>query len=299
MRQVLLFSGQGAQSVGMGLALHEKYNVVQDLYTEASDVLKFDLAKVSFEGPEDELTRTSVCQPALFVHGWSIYAAAKEAGKIDEVVASLGLSLGELTALSVAGSFSFADGVRLVAERGRLMQEACEQTDGAMASVIGGIPEEVQALCEEFDIDMANWNCPGQIVISGEREKVAQAVEAGKSRNFKQIIPLKVAGAYHSRLMSQAGEVFASILKETAILPPVLPVFSNTTGKQVQTPDEIRVALAKQVASPVLWEACTRSAAELNPEQWLECGPRKILAGLARRTDKTWSVTSPEDELVG
>lgn len=299
MRQALLFSGQGAQSVGMGRALHEKYSVVRDLYSEASEVLKFDLAKVSFEGPEEELTKTSVCQPALFVHGWAIYAAAKEAGKIGEVVASLGLSLGELTALSVAGSFSFAEGVRLVAERGRLMQEACEQTDGAMASVIGGVPEDVQALCEEFDVDMANWNCPGQIVISGEREKVAQAVEAGKSRSFKQIIPLKVAGAYHSRLMSQAGEVFAGILKEASIVAPTLPVFSNTTGEQVQTPDEIRIALAKQVASPVLWEACMRSAAELNPEQWLECGPRKILAGLARRTDKNWSVISPEDELVG
>lgn len=282
----------------MGSALHAKYKVVRDLYTEASDVLKFDLAKVSFEGPEDELTRTSVCQPALFVHGWAIYSAAREAGQIDEVVASLGLSLGELTALSVAGSFSFADGVRLVAERGRLMQEACEQTDGAMASVIGGSPEDVQALCKEFDIDMANWNCPGQIVISGEREKVAKAVEAGKQYSFKQIIPLKVAGAYHSRLMSKAGESFAQTLKETAVVSPKLPVFSNTTGKQVQTPDEIRVALAKQVASPVLWEACMRSAAELNPEVWLECGPRKILAGLARRTDKAWNVISPEEGLV-
>src|SRR5690606_18435065 len=127
--------------------------------------------KVSFEGPEEDLTRTAICQPALFVHGWAIYAAAREKGVIGEVVASLGLSLGELTALSVAGAFSFADGVRLVSERGRLMQEACEQTDGAMASVIGGAAEDVQALCQEFDVDLANWNCPGQIVISGESEK--------------------------------------------------------------------------------------------------------------------------------
>jgi [acyl-carrier-protein] S-malonyltransferase len=298
MKQILLFAGQGAQFVGMGKALYDQYAQVRDLYHEASDVLGFDLAKLSFEGPEEELTRTAICQPALFVHGWAIYTAAREKGMISEIVAALGLSLGELTALSVAGAFSFADGVRLVSARGSLMQEACEQTNGAMASVIGGAVEDVQALCKEYDIDLANWNCPGQIVISGESEKVARAVEAGKTRGFKQIIPLKVAGAYHSRLMSAAGERFAEILQQTEIVAPALPVFTNTTGEQVKTPEEIRVALAKQVANSVLWEACMRNAAKLSPDQWLECGPKKVLTGLARRIDKEWSVVSPEDDLI-
>lgn len=226
----LLFSGQGAQQVGMGKSLCEKFPSAAAVYDHANDVLGWDLKLISFEGDEWELTETKVCQPTLFVHGIAIVTVLREKGYLDEAKVTLGLSLGEVTALTAAGVFDFGTGLRVVAERGRLMQAACESTSGAMASIIGVGREDVEALCREYDIDMANLNCPGQIVISGEKTKVAAAVEGAKERGFKRVIPLKVAGAYHSRLMEPAREAFASYLKQVSFHPPRLTVFSNTTG---------------------------------------------------------------------
>ena len=293
MSKGMIFSGQGAQKVGMGQSLVEGSPTAKALYEKADEVLGWNLSEISFNGPEESLTETRVCQPALYVHGFAVYSLLEEAGRTDDVTLAAGLSLGELTALAAAGSFSFEDGLRVVAERGRLMQEACDATDGAMASMIGGNVEAVKELCAAHDVDMANLNCPGQIVISGETAKVGQAVEAAKAAGtFRMVVPLKVAGAYHSRLMEPARVKFEKFLDGVEILEPKLTVLSNTTGKAVNTPSEIREALAKQVVSSVLWEDCMREAAAGGVTQFYECGLGAVLAGMAKRTDRSWKVTS-------
>ena len=295
MSKGLLFSGQGAQKVGMGKSLVEGSATAKALYAQADAVLGWEqpLSQICFEGPEETLTETRVCQPALYVMGYAIAKILGEQGKLDGLSLAAGLSLGELTALAAAEAFTFEDGLRVVAERGRLMQEACDATDGAMASMIGGSREAVEELCAAHDVDMANLNCPGQIVISGESAKVAQAVEAAKAAGgFRMVVPLKVAGAYHSRLMEPARAAFEQFLAGVEIREPKLTVLSNTTGKAVKTPGEIRTALAKQVVSSVLWEDCLREAAALGVTELYECGPGGALAGMVKRTDRTLSVTS-------
>jgi [acyl-carrier-protein] S-malonyltransferase len=172
------------------------------------------------------------------------------------------------------------------------MQLACEQTSGGMAAVIGEERAKVYELCREFDIEAANFNAPGQIIVSGEKSKVTAAVAAAKDRGIKKVMMLNVAGAYHSRLMEPARAAFANYLQGVLLGPPRFPVFSNTTGQTVPTPEEIRAALVRQVVSPVLWEDCMRHCAAAGATEFWECGPGAVLAGMARRTDKTWTVRS-------
>ncbi len=283
-----LFAGQGAQAVGMGSSLYEEFDQAKRAYEDANEALGWDLKSISFEGPEEELTQTGVCQPALFVHGIAILRILQAHGADRSIVAVAGLSLGELTALTAAESFSFSDGLALVAERGRLMQMACEQTDGAMASVIGGSADKVEELCHQCDIDVANFNCPGQIVISGEAAKVAEAIQIGKNMGFKLIKPLKVAGAYHSRLMEPAREAFAEKVADTRISTPKVPFFANVTGARVADPSDIGRLLVEQVVSPVRFEGCLREMiSECGINGFVECGPGNVLGGMVRRTDSS------------
>lgn len=286
----LLFAGQGAQKTGMGKSLYEASAAARALYEEANHVLGWDLSKVSFEGPDAALTPTQICQPALFVHGLSLLASLREQGKLPEIKYALGLSLGEVTAYAAAGVFDFNTGLRIVAERGRLMQLACEQTSGGMAAVIGEERAKVAELCRDFNIEAANFNAPGQIIISGEKDKIAAAVAAAKDRGMKKVILLNVAGAYHSRLMEPARAAFAAFLETVPFAAPKFTVFTNTTGQSVADPAAIKTALVKQVVSSVLWEDCMRSAAAAGANAFWELGPGGVLAGLARRTEKSWSV---------
>ena len=295
MAVALLFSGQGAQRVGMGQSFYENSPTARAIYDRAEEVLGWDLKRISFEGPQSALTETHICQPALYVFGYAISQTLRETGLFSEVGAVLGLSLGELTALAVAEAFAFEEGLKLVAERGRLMQEACETTDGAMASVIGASQADVEDLCREFDIDIANINCPGQIVISGERAKVMEAILAGERREIRTILPLDVAGAYHSRLMAGAGRQFGETLSRFSVYRPMIPFFTNTTGGNISDPDDIRASLAKQIVSPVNWERCMRSTAQIGIGEFYECGPKGVLAGLARRIERSWQVTKLND----
>ena len=292
MALALIFAGQGAQKVGMGKSLYENSAAARALYDEANRVLGWELTKISFEGPDAELTQTKVCQPALFVHGMALHAALKEQGKLPEVKYALGLSLGEVTALTAAGVFDFATGLKVVAERGRLMQVACEQTIGGMAAIVGEERSTVAALCQEFDVETANFNAPGQIIISGEKAKIEAAVAAAKARGIKKAMQLNVAGAYHSRLMVPARDAFAKFLETVPFAAPKFAVFTNTTGQAVSSPDDIRAALVKQVVSSVLWEDCMRSAAAAGATEFWELGMGGVLAGLARRTNKDWPVKS-------
>jgi [acyl-carrier-protein] S-malonyltransferase len=292
MSLALIFAGQGAQKPGMGRSLYDGSTSARALYDEADRVLGWSLTKVSFEGPEEELTQTRICQPALFVHGMAVLAALHERGRLPEVKFALGLSLGEVTALTAAGVFDFGTGLKVVAERGRLMQSACEKTTGGMAAVIGEERSKVAEICREFDIEAANFNAPGQVIVSGEKSKVDALVAVAKDRGWKRVMPLKVAGAYHSRLMEPARTEFADFLAGVTFHEPKFTVFSNTTGQPVRTPAEIREALVRQVVSSVLWEDCMRNCAADGATEFWECGPGGVLAGLARRTEKTWVVKS-------
>jgi [acyl-carrier-protein] S-malonyltransferase len=288
----LLFAGQGAQKVGMGKSLAESSEGARALYRQANSILEWDLSSISFDGPEDKLTETGVCQPALFVHGMALHTILKEQGNLSDVDSALGLSLGELTAYCAAGVFDFETGLKIVAERGRLMQEACETSSGGMAAIIGESREAVGELCAEFDVEAANFNAPGQIIISGDKFKVATAVDAGKERGMKRVIPLNVAGAYHSKLMEPARERFAAYLADIPFSAPTLKVYTNTTGAAISDPEEIKAALVKQVVSSVRWEDCTRAAVTAGATELWELGPGKVLAGLARRTERSWPVKS-------
>ena len=270
----------------MAKSLYENCGAVRELFDRADDALSMKLSKYCFEGPSSELTKTSVCQPALFLHGFAAVEAMRQKGILGEPSTALGLSLGELTAHAFAGTFSFETGLKIVAERGRLMQEACDASKGAMASFIGGSPEDVAAYCREFDVDMSNVNCPGQVVISGEEAKVAAAVEAAKERKaFKMVVPL-------SRLMEPARKAFAEYLEGIEFKSPRIPVFTNVTGDAVFDPFEIKKNLVKQVVSTVRWEDCVRNAAKLGIDQFYECGPGGVLAGMVRRIDKSLNVKS-------
>lgn len=277
--------------VGMGRSLYENSKTARAYYEEANDVLGWDLKSICFDGPDETLTETKFCQPALYVQGYALFSILKERGKLNELKAACGLSLGELTALAAAGVYDFATGLRLVAERGRLMQLACDATKGGMAAVIGGTPEDVQIFCDELDIEIANLNCPGQIVISGDNAKVIEAVAASKGR-FKLCKPLNVAGAYHSCLMNSARDAFAEFIKDFDFKAPEIVCYTNVTGGQISDPEAIKEALVSQIVSSVRFEDNLRNmAADNGINEFYECGPGKVLAGFAKRIDRLLVVT--------
>ena len=279
----------------MGRSLYENSETAKALYDEANEVLGWDLKSICFNGPDEALTETKVCQPALYVQGYAIFSILKERGLLGDLKAACGLSLGELTALAAAGVYDFATGLRLVAERGRLMQLACDATKGGMAAVIGGTPEEVQRFCDEFGIEIANLNCPGQIVVSGDNAKVLEAVDASKGR-FKLCKPLNVAGAYHSRLMASARDAFAGFIQNFDFKAPEITVYTNVTGGQVSEPQAIKDALVSQVVSSVRFEDNLRNmAADNGIDLFYECGPGKVLAGFAKRIDRELVVSPMSD----
>ena len=292
MSKGLLFSGQGAQTVGMGHSLYKNSAIARELYDKADEILGWNFKNVCFDGPESVLTETKTCQPALYVHGYALFSILQNSGHLDDLTAVCGLSLGELTALAVAQVYDFETGLRLVSERGRLMQEACDATEGGMAAVIGGTTEEVQIFCGEFGIEIANLNCPGQIVISGNKQQILDALAASKGR-FKLCKPLNVAGAYHSKLMQSASDSFAAFIKDFNFNPPRYATYTNVTGGRVESVQAIKDALVKQIVSTVCFEDCLRNATNNHLlTELYECGPGKVLTGFAKRIDKSLKVTS-------
>lgn len=280
----------------MGRDLAEKYPAAAELFHEADGILGRSLSGVTFTGPESELVKTANCQPALFVHGLACLAALRaEIGDLRPHVAA-GLSLGEFTAHAAAETFNFADGLRLVAERGRLMQEACERTTGAMAAMIGGEEATVRQLAADFGVDVANFNSPGQIVLSGEEAKIEAALEVARDRGIRKAAKLNVAGAYHSRLMQSAADALAPKLASTPMQHPSFPVVANVTARPVADPAEIRAALAAQVTGSVRWTETIEFLVDVEKvELFLELGPGGVLAGLVKRTRKDTPVLSITD----
>lgn len=301
---VLLFAGQGAQKVGMGKDLVEGSPIAKELFERADEVLGRDLSNILFEGPEEELTKTANCQPALFVHGLAMWSILKEACPELNPVAAAGLSLGEMTAHTAAGSFTFEEGLRVVAKRGLLMDEACAQTEGAMAAMVGGDEDAVRALAEESGVDVANLNAPGQIVLSGKVEGIDKAVADAKARKIKLAKKLKVAGAYHSRLMASAQEKLGPVLAEAEISEPNYAVISNYLAEAVTEPAVIRETLEKQVTGSVRWVESIRLLREQGCQLFLELGPGKVLSGLMTRIDKEATIETAGDweslqEMIG
>src|SRR5438093_2217086 len=291
----LLFAGQGAQTVGMGRDLAEQFPSAAELFQQADEILQRKLSEIVWNGPIEELTKTSNCQPALFVHGLACLSVLRELAGNFPVGGAAGLSLGEITAYAAAGTFDFASGVKLVQRRGELMDEACAASNGAMAAMIGADENVVRQLAADEDVDIANINAPGQIVISGERAKVEAAIGMAREYGIRRATLLNVAGAYHSRLMESAYERLGAALQHVMVQPPRFPVISNGTGEEVQTPIEIRRALQDQITGTVRWMDCMERLAELGCDFFIELGPGGVLAGLLRRTRKDADVISVSD----
>lgn len=291
----LLFPGQGAQVVGMGRDLGDEYPIAADLMRQANAVLNRDLLSIMLNGPIEELTKTSNCQPALFVHGMACVAVLRELAGDFPIAAAAGLSLGELTAHCAAGTFDFSSGLKLVQRRGELMDEACAATVGAMAAMIGADETAVRQLAADEDVDVANINAPGQIVISGERAKVEAAIGVAKEYGIRRATMLNVAGAYHSRLMEIAYQKLGEALLEVQMQAPRFPVISNVTGAEVGTLPEIRRTLQDQVTSTVRWLDCMERLVALDCDLFIELGPGAVLAGLFKRTRKDAEIVCVAD----
>lgn len=293
----VIFPGQGAQLVGMGRDVCAEHPVAADTYREADQVLGFALSDVCFVGPSERLDATDIQQPAIFTTSVAFYRAALAAGvfKPEDFQATGGLSLGEYAALHVAGALSFADALRLVYKRGQLMQTAAEQNVGGMVSLLGGDEARVQDLCaavaSEGRVQPANFNCPGQIVISGDRAACEVAAARAESFGFRAV-PLKVAGAFHSAHMQSAADGLAAVLAETPIETPKLPVISNVNAEYHTTPAEIRAALVQQVVSPVRWQACVERLIRDGVTAFYEVGPNRHLTGMLRKIDRRMKCTN-------
>lgn len=284
MKPFFVFSGQGAQAVGMGKDLANAFPAAKARFEEADSVLGYDQSSIIFDGPAEKLTESRYCQPAIYTMSCAALDAFKEKFPKTKPVACAGLSLGEYAALYAAGAFPFAEGLKLLARRAELMDRACRSTSGGMASVLGGDAAVIREVCDNCGIDVANYNSPGQIVISGEKEKLGKAVDELKARGMRKVIVLNVAGAFHSRLMAPAGEALKPVLEGAAIAVPPIPVYHNCSAAPAADAAELKANLAAQVAGSVRWEECVRAMAAAGGDAMIEFGPGNVLTGLLRRT---------------
>lgn len=294
-KTAFLFAGQGAQVVGMGKDLAEKYPSARAWFDRANAALGYDLVGICFNGPEAELTKTENAQPGIFLVSWVCFQLLKEQNPNLKFEATAGLSLGEFTALTAAGAMSFEDGLRVVRQRGKFMQEACDATRGGMAAIIGLDEAPTREVCAEAGVVLANLNCPGQLVISGEEEKIVKACELAKAKGARKAIPLPVAGAYHSPLMAGAERKLALQLSKVELLPPKVLVISNVTARPHETPAYIALRLGEQVTSSVLWENSMRYLLAQGFTRFIELGPGTALSGFMKRIDKSAQILNVAD----
>ena len=294
-KTALLFAGQGAQFVGMGKDLAEAHPTAKSVFAQAEEALGYGLSEICFSGPEEALVRTEHAQPAIYLVGWIALQLLREQSPSLAFEATAGLSLGEFTALAAADALGFEDGLRVVRRRGELMQDACEASSGGMAAIVGLDEENVRAVCEQAGVYLANLNCPGQIVVSGDVDKMDAACEAAKEAGAKRAIPLPVAGAYHSPLMQPAQAGLAEALTKVGLQSSRVPVFSNVTGQAHGGADTIAATMVDQVTSSVRWEACIRAMIADGVTRFIELGPGTALTGFMRRIDRGLEVLSVGD----
>lgn len=298
-RVAFMFPGQGSQTIGMGKAFYDAYPEIKDMFQEADDVLDFSLTDIMFNGPKETLTATENAQPALLLTSIAIHSLLLKS-EVQPVMA-VGHSLGEYSALVAAGAISLEDAVQLVASRGKLMEEAFPSGKGAMAAVLGlsveKVEETLHALETEEIVDLANINCPGQIVISGTKEGIDQASGALKEAGAKRVLPLNVSGPFHSRLMQAANEKFSEKLENISISDANIPVYANVTATPVTEHEEIKGLLIKQLYSPVRFEESIRNMIDKGVDAFVEVGTGKVLSGLVKKIDRkvpTFAIQDPE-----
>ena len=302
MKTAFLFPGQGAQTVGMGADIAAAFPAAADLFDKANEVVGFDLRKVCFEGPAERLNSTTVSQPAIFVTS----AALLEVLRTNSATANLqpdvtaGLSMGEYTALYAAGAFSFEDGLRLVQRRGEAMQAASDATQGTMVSIIGLDEDKVRQLCDEARegdvLEAVNFNCPGQIVVSGGIGACERAEKLADEYGAAKAVRLEVAGAFHTVMMSTAAEALQRALQQTQISPSAsVRTLANITGEYYATTDEVVNGLTRQLTGPILWHKCMERLLADGVEQFYEIGPGRVLTGLMRRISRRTKVTNLRD----
>ncbi len=294
--KAFVFPGQGAQFVGMGKDLYDTNPLAKQLFDEADRILGFNIKDIMFAGTDEELKQTKVTQPAVFLHSVISALCLGDDAKADMTA---GHSLGEFSALVAAGALSFEDGLRLVAARANAMQKACEANPGTMAAVIALPDEKVEEICQEVSnegnvVVPANYNCPGQLVISGSTEGINKACELLKAAGAKRALVLNVGGAFHSPLMQPAKEELQEAIEKTEFKTPKCPVYQNVDGKPHTDPKEIKANLIAQLTSPVRWTDCVKNMVADGADDFTECGPGKVLRGLIGRIDRNVSAHGVE-----
>jgi [acyl-carrier-protein] S-malonyltransferase len=280
-----VFPGQGAQFTGMGQDLHEASAQARDMFAQANDILGFDITKTMFEGDADELKQTKVTQPAIFLHSTILATVMGDGFKPDMVA---GHSLGEFSALVANGSLNFADGLKLVSQRAQAMQKACELQPSTMAAVLGLEDEVVEQVCQDTPgiVVAANYNCPGQLVISGEVDAINTACEALKEAGARRALVLPVGGAFHSPLMEPAREELAAAIEATNFSQPICPIYQNVSTTAVTDPETIQANLVAQLTAPVKWTQSIRQMIADGASSFTEVGPGNVLQGLVKKVDR-------------
>ena len=287
-----IFPGQGSQFTGMCHDLFIKYDNVKPLFKRAETILGFDISKIMFEGTKEELTQTKVTQPAIFIHSMAILKVLEDSFKPDLVA---GHSLGEFSSLVAAGVLNFEDGLRLVSIRAKAMQKSCENTNGTMAAILGLDNSIIEEICSNIEgtVVAANYNCPGQIVISGEVSAVKNACEKLSETGARRALILPVGGAFHSELMKDAKDELSKAIKETSFNSPICPIYQNVNGKPEYLVDNIKTNLISQLTSPVKWTQSVNKMIEDGCQDFIEIGPGKVLQGLIKKINRDVNVSCP------
>lgn len=287
--KAFVFPGQGSQFVGMGKDLYDNNPLAKQLFDKANEILGFNITDIMFAGTDEQLKETKVTQPAVFLHSVISALCLGDAFKPDMVA---GHSLGEFSALVACGALSFEDGLKLVAARANAMQKACEKNPGTMAAIIALPDETIEEICAEVSkegkvVVAANYNCPGQLVISGDKEAITEACEKLKAAGAKRALPLMVGGAFHSPLMQPAKEELQTAIEQTKFAEPSCPVYQNVDAKPHTNPSEIQANLIAQLTSPVRWTKSVQNMIADGADEFIECGPGKALRGMIGRIDRS------------
>jgi [acyl-carrier-protein] S-malonyltransferase len=287
-----IFPGQGSQFTGMCHDLFIKYDNVKPLFKRAETILGFDISKIMFEGTKEELTQTKVTQPAIFIHSMAILKVLEDSFKPDLVA---GHSLGEFSSLVAAGVLNFEDGLRLVSIRAKAMQKSCESTNGSMAAILGLDNSIIEEICSNIEgtVVAANYNCPGQVVISGEVSAVKNACEKLSETGARRALILPVGGAFHSELMKDAKDELSKAINETSFNSPICPIYQNVNGRPEHLVDNIKRNLISQLTSPVKWTQSVNKMIEDGCQDFIEIGPGKVLQGLIKKINRDTNVSCP------
>ena len=288
-----IFPGQGSQFTGMCQDLFLKYDTIKPLFIKAEEILEFDISKIMFEGSKEELTQTKVTQPAIFIHSMAILKILGESFKPDLVA---GHSLGEFSALVASGVLNYEDGLKLVSIRAKAMQKSCEKTNGTMAAILALDNNIIEQTCKEIEgvVVAANYNCPGQVVISGELNAVKLACEKLSNACARRALLLPVGGAFHSELMIDAKKELSLAIEKASFNEPICPIYQNVNAKAETSVEKIKENLISQLTSPVKWNQSIDQMIKNGTTQFIEIGPGKVLQGLVKKIDRNTDVTFPE-----